>query len=210
MKGFLMKKTIIFIVALFGLLSYGASVYAGDLTAYSLQTIPLFLKADVKEKAIGKVFIASKFEILQNNGEWTQIKVQGWSQEGAERIIYARAGKRIFSAALSSRAVKNIKVHNTQHDPDTDLNWNAVSVEGWIKGNLYTPDLDILWKEAWTLFTTRCTACHQQRIPHKYSANQWTGLLKVMGPRTGLPKDKQRLILKFLQNHAKDTDQTTK
>ena len=204
-----MKNVIIAITTLLGMFSHGAYVYAEDLVAYSLQTMPLFFNADVKEKAVGKVFIASKFIILKNNEEWTEIKLHGWSQEGVERIIYARPGKRIFTAVLSSKAAKHIKVHSTVHDPDTDLNWNEVSVQGWIKEKAYTPNLDILWKEAWTLFTTRCTACHQRRIPHKYTANQWTGLLKVMGPRTGLPKDKQQLILKFLQNHAKDTRQTS-
>ena len=48
------------------------------------------------------------------------------------------------------------------------------------------------------------TPCHQRRVPEHYTANQWASLVKVMGPRTGLPKAQQALIMTFLQYHADD------
>ena len=98
-----------------------------------------------------------------------------------------------------------MKPNGSLTDPETDIVWKDVTLEGWVKDKGLAPRLDDLWTPAWELFSTRCTVCHQRRIPEKYTANQWRSLLKVMGPRTGLPKPKQQLILAFLQYHAKDT-----
>ena len=155
-------------------------------------------------KSYGKVLVASRLEVLERRPNRLRVKLSGWHQDGAARILYALPGKRIMVAVLASQSTHRLVELNSIKDPDTDIVWKGVSFEGWIGNNELADDLETIWKSAWELFATRCTVCHQRRIPHKYTANQWVSLLKVMGPRTGLPKDKQRLILKFLQNHASD------
>ena len=172
---------------------------------YATQTLNIQLDPTVESRPAGKIFVASRLTILAQKPGWLRVELRGWYQAGAERVLYALPGKRILVAALSPAVVDNLRPLDTVNDPETNISWKGAAFEGWIRDEAVTTDLNSIWKSARDLFATRCTVCHQRRIPHKYTANQWVSLLKVMGPRTGLPMEKQRLILTYLQNHAKDT-----
>ncbi|MCW8834802.1 MAG: hypothetical protein OQJ99_00380 [Rhodospirillales bacterium] len=183
----------------------GPAIADGGDVAYATKTIAIYTDSGKQAKAVGKVLVAAKLTIMETIPGWSRVEIRGWHQEGAERVLYALPGKRIMSAVLSSPAVERLRPLDVVTDPDTQIIWKGAAFEGWIMDGNITSELGDIWRAAWDLFATRCTVCHQRRIPHKYTANQWVSLLKVMGPRTGLPKDDQRLILTYLQNHAKDT-----
>lgn len=172
---------------------------------FATKTLEVRLQPSMDEKSAGRLFIASSFVVLERKPGWLRVGLRGWHQAGAERVLYALPGKRILTLVLGRTAVEQLRPLGTLTGEDTGITWREAAFEGWIKDEAVTADLDTIWSAAWELFTTRCTVCHQRRIPDMYTANQWGALLKIMGPRTGLPKDDQQLILKYLQNHAKDT-----
>ncbi len=174
-------------------------------TVFATKTQGIRLEPSSKSRSVGRVFVATRLAVLERTPGWWRVEVRGWHQEGAERLLYALPGKRIMSAAVEAAVVDRLRPLDAITDPETAITWKGAAFGGWIKDKAVTPDLTAIWEKAWDLFVKRCTVCHPQRIPHNYTANQWIGFLKVMGPRTGLSKDKQRLILKYLQNHAKDT-----
>ena len=158
------------------------------------------------EPPMGKLLVSAPLQLISQDGDWFQISMQGWTQAGAERVIYAAPGIRVLHAVLSKSAVETLVFSEKIEDPDTLLVWTKTKLQGWINAPDLKPGLQDIWARAEPLFAERCTACHQRRIPHHYTANQWTSHLKVMGPRTGLPKDDQFLIRAYLQYHAKDAD----
>lgn len=172
---------------------------------YATKTLSIYSSPDQGEKPFGRIFVASQLTVMQRQGDWIRVTLNGWYQEGAKRVLNALPGKRIQLAVLGSLGADKLTDLSRIKDPDTEILWNGASFEGWVRSDGVTADLESIWRAAWDLFATRCTACHQRRIPHKYTANQWVSLLKVMGPRTGLPKEQQRLILTYLQHHASDT-----
>lgn len=172
---------------------------------FTNRTVKVRLQPDKSDKPVGRLFVASPLRVLDRKPGWLRISLKGWYQEGAKRVLYALPGKRIFTLVLGRSAAAEPRDLTSQTDGDTGLTWTEAVFEGWIQDQAITDDLDSIWSAAWDLFATRCTVCHQRRIPDKYTANQWGALLKVMGPRTGLPKDDQQLILKYLQHHARDT-----
>ena len=172
---------------------------------FTTRSVDIYQNPEIASQPFGRLFVATRLAVQEYKTGWLRVEVRGWHQKGAERVIYALPGKRILTAALSPAVVDRLRPLDTMNDPETSISWNEASFKGWIRDEAVTANLNTIWKSAWDLFATRCTVCHQRRIPHKYTANQWVGLLKVMGPRTGLPKEKQRLILTYLQNHAKDT-----
>lgn len=172
---------------------------------FATKTLEVRLQPSMDEKSAGRLFVASSFVVLERTPGWLRVALRGWHQEGAERVLYAMPGKRILTLVLGRAAVGQLRSLSTVTNEDTEITWNESRFEGWIRDTAVTSDLDTIWSAAWNLFATRCTVCHQRRIPDMYTANQWGALLKIMGPRTGLPKDDQQLILKYLQNHAKDT-----
>lgn len=169
-------------------------------------TVALSAAPDHSMPPIGKLLVTAPLRPLSREGDWLRVSMQGWTQAGAERAIYAAPGIRVLHAVLSSSAVEMLVFSEQIADPDTAQLWTKTELQGWIKTPDLKPSLRDIWARAEPLFAQRCTACHQRRIPHHYTANQWTSHLKVMGPRTGLPKDDQFLIRAYLQYHAKDAD----
>ena len=169
-------------------------------------TFSLSFAPDDSERPMGKLLVSAPLEFISQDGNWIQFSLQGWTQAGAERVIYAAPGIRVLHAALSKPAVETLVFADQIEDPDTGLIWTKTELRGWVNTPDLKPSLQDIWARAEPLFAERCTACHQRRIPHHYTANQWTSHLKIMGPRTGLPKDDQFLIRAYLQYHAKDAD----
>lgn len=175
-----------------------------DEEVFSTKTIPLRDQPDAAADFSGRIIVATRLLVRQRKDGWSEVEVRGWHQQGAPQVLYALPGKRILAAVRKKNATAALRVLNRIDDPDTGITWIGASVTGWVESAATTADLQSIWDTAWQLFSTRCTVCHERRIPHNYSANNWRSLVKVMGPRTGLPKDDQRLILKYLQHHAKD------
>lgn len=165
----------------------------------------LHAEAAPSSTTYGRFYTAAQLHVLERRDGWLKVAFRGWYRDGAARVLYALPGKRIFMLALKKKNIDKLHRLDSVTDPDTDITWHGAAVEGWVPEKAVTGELEEIWAAAWDLFATKCTVCHQQRIPHKYTANQWVSLIKVMGPRTGLPKTKQQLILKYLQYHAKDT-----
>jgi len=173
---------------------------------FAAASTQLFAAPDPDARPIGKLLVAARFVVLaQDAAGWQRVRVIGWTQAGAERVIQAAPGIRVTRAALAKAGLAALEFGAARDDPDTGLTWTRTMFTGWIApGADIAPDLDTLWARAEPLFATRCTACHDRRVPDRYTANQWTSHLKVMGPRTGLPKDDQALIRSFLQYRSAD------
>lgn len=199
------------ILAALLLAAFPSSAGAGEPDiVYARGTLGAWAEPDGAGKPFARLFVATRLRVLDRRAGWLRVETRGWNREGAERVVYAFPGKRILTVALRRAETGRLNALDSIVDPETDITWNGVTLEGWIADKDVTPDLDTIWQAAWDLFATRCTVCHQRRIPHHYTANQWVSLLKVMGPRTGLPKERQRLILTYLQHHARDTAGETK
>lgn len=156
--------------------------------------------------AIADLAIAAELDLTgEAQGSLRSVVLRGWARPGAERVLLAYPGKQVLVARLPKEAVSRLHPIGATPDPDTGIEWTRLETEGWVDADKLAPDLMPLWEEAWALFSLRCTACHQRRIPSNYTANQWRSYLGIMGPRTGLPGDKQAQILVFLQHHARDT-----
>jgi len=173
---------------------------------YAAATTPFYATPGADARAIGKLLVAARLTPLeQDTTGWQRIRMTGWTQAGAERVVQAAPGIRVTRAALSKTGLDALTFGRSREDADTGLTWTLTTLTGWIAPDAATsPDLDTLWARAEPLFATRCTACHERRVPERYTANQWTSHLKVMGPRTGLPKDDQALIRVFLQYRSAD------
>ncbi|WP_371225046.1 hypothetical protein [Roseovarius sp. 2305UL8-3] len=173
-------------------------------TRYLDGTYEVWASPDEAARPIGKLLVAAPLQVVSQTGDWVEVSLEGWTQTGAERVLYAAPGIRVLRAALAKSATDQLQFSESITDPDTDLIWTRTALTGWLKAPVLQPSLQDIWDRAEPLFGERCTACHQRRIADHYTANQWTSHLKVMGPRTGLPKDDQFLIRAYLQHHAKD------
>ncbi len=175
---------------------------------YTIATKPVFLESDQAEaggKAAGKLLPATELSVIERDGDFLKVRIEGWQQDGVDRVIYALMGRRIFSIALDKSAIERIERHDTKLDADTDLTWHQVSLEVWTSRQDVISDLDKLWDYGAEMYNASCSVCHTLTSPDHYLANQWIGNLKAMSRFIALDKEQYRFLQKYLQFHASDT-----
>jgi trimethylamine-N-oxide reductase cytochrome c-type subunit TorC len=174
---------------------------------YPLVTKPLFIDEPHGEAGAGdgRLLPASPVKVLKIDGQWLQVEISGWQQQGAERMLYAMQGKRIFTAALGPAAVDKVQKEAAVTDQDSGLVWAPAKITAWIGKDGMLSDIKQLWDYGAQMYSANCTACHALQPPDHFLANQWIGNLNAMRPRVSLADEQVRFLQKYLQMHAQDT-----
>ena len=153
----------------------------------------------------GRILAPTPVEVVAKDGSWLQVKVSGWQQEGAERIVYAEQGKRIFVAALGSDTVEKVTRGKTITDPDTEQKWTEASFTAWVKPDLMVSDGKRVDAYGAEMFNASCGLCHAAPQTGHYLANQWIGVLNAMKRFVSLDDERFRFLQKWVQLKAQDT-----
>ncbi|WP_026379186.1 pentaheme c-type cytochrome TorC [Afifella pfennigii] len=176
-------------------------------TVYTIATLPAFMTAeDAAEggRGAGSLLPATGLEVLERGDEALKVRLNGWQQDGADRVIYALKGRRIFQGAFRPDAVEAIERHDTIVDEDTDLTWHRVSLDLYVQPGGLIADRQRLWDYAGEMHVASCSTCHSLHEPEGHLANQWIGVLDSMERFITLDKDQTRMLQKYLQMHASD------
>jgi len=181
----------------------------GDVV-FSFRTGALFMDAPNTVQAHdapgdGKLLAATQATVQEQRGDWVLLKIEGWQQQGAERVIYALKGQRILNAALGETLVDKVSTGKPLEDSETGLVWSQVALQAWAaKGDL-TTDQTALWVYGAELYNSSCGTCHSLPPKDHSLANQVTGTLNAMKRFISLDDEQYRFLLKYLQFNAKDT-----
>ncbi|WP_338019777.1 NapC/NirT family cytochrome c [Pinisolibacter aquiterrae] len=186
--------------------SKGATYAAGDKPT-SLVTKGFWLEKPASESAAvdGRLLAPTPVEVLARDGDFLKVKISGWQQEGAERMLYALQGKRIFVAALGSDTLDKVEHGKTMTDPDTEQKWTEASLGAWISSAMLTrntPELESFGAE---MYNASCGLCHAAPQTGHYLANQWIGNLNAMKRFVALDDEQFRFLQKWVQLNAGDT-----
>lgn len=176
-------------------------------TYYTITEKPVYSDAaGVAEggRGDGSLLAASAVEVAEIDGDAVRLRIQGWQQEGAERVIYALQGKRIFTAALRPEAAEAAEVIETMTDPDTDQVWKRVGIELWTAPGGMVAEIEPIWDYGAEMYNASCSVCHSLHDPTHHLANQWIGTVKAMERFITLDKEQTRFLQKYLQMHARD------
>ncbi len=171
-----------------------------------LKTKPYFAGPDpAKRVAAGRLLPGSTVFVLQRTGDWVEVRIEGWQQDGVAPLVYALAGRRILTATLEPLAQPSVTRHQSVVAPDTEQVWHQVSLVGWVKGRDLVSESAGFWSYAAELHAATCSICHPLPAPSRFPANNWTAYLKAMRRNIGLSEDEYRVLLRFLQLNASDT-----
>lgn len=176
-------------------------------TLYTLSTKPFWLDRPKSEDDVssGKLLPLTPLEVLERDGAWVKVKFAGWQQEGAERMLYAAQGKRIFAAALGPDAIDKLAHGQTMKDPDTDQQWTEASLMGWTTSADLVADKSKLFGYGAEMYNASCGLCHSLTPTSNYLANQWIGNLNAMKRNISLDDEQYRFLQKYVQLNAQDT-----
>ena len=174
---------------------------------YAVAIKPMFLDrgaVGATSAGDGRLLPAAKVTVLAHDGDWLQVRVDGWQQDGSAAALYALEGQRILVAALSPAAAAKLVRQPGVQDAATKLTWFPASLTVWIGKNDLNPDVATLWAYSSNLYNTTCGACHAPHPSDGYLANQWIGSLSAMKLYTSLDDGQYRLLQAYLQFHSKD------
>lgn len=178
-------------------------------TLYAVATKSFFLDqkgASPTGDGDGKLLPAAKLTVVAHDGDWLQVRIDGWQQDGSPAAFYALEGQRILVAALGPAAVAKVKRDKGVEDASTQLTWFQGSLTVWISKTDLNPSSAKIWAYGDQLYSTSCGACHALHPTNEYLANQWVGNLKAMKRFAALSDGQYRLLQTYLQFHSKDVD----
>jgi trimethylamine-N-oxide reductase cytochrome c-type subunit TorC len=176
-------------------------------TLYTIAPTPAYLSAeDAAEggRGAGTLLAATGLEVLDRRRDALNVRLSGWQQDGADRVIYALMGQRIFEGAFRPEAIEAIERHETVVDPNTDLTWHRVSLDLWVLPEGLIEDRQMLWDYAAEMHVASCSTCHSLHHADEHLANQWIGVVDSMERFITLDTDQTRLLQRYLQMHARD------
>ena len=181
----------------------------GDVV-FSFRTGALFMDAPNTAEAHdapgdGKLLAATQATVQEQRGDWVLLKIEGWQQQGAERVIYALKGQRILNAALGETLVVKVSTGKPLEDSETGLVWSQVALQAWAAKADLTTDQTALWAYGSELYNSSCGTCHSLPPKDHSLANQVTGTLNAMKRFISLDDEQYRFLMKYLQFNAKDT-----
>lgn len=182
-------------------------------TLYTISTEPVYLSAAaVKDggRGVGTLLPATEVTVLERDRDAVKVRLDGWQQDGADRVIYALMGQRIFEGAFRPEAIEAIQRHDTMVDPNTDLTWHQVSVDLWLPPKGLIADPALLWEYGEEMHAASCATCHSLHLAGEHLANQWIGVLDSMERYLTLDKEQTRMLQKYLQMHASDVPETAR
>jgi trimethylamine-N-oxide reductase cytochrome c-type subunit TorC len=179
---------------------------AGDVL-FAIATKSLFIERPASADAAsdGRLIAATPVKVLKVDGDWLQVELSGWQQQGAERAIYAKQGQRILTAALGPPAVEKVQQGKGITDQNTDQVWIPATLTAWTRNDNLVTDVNKVWDYSQQMYSAACGTCHPAHPTDHFLANQWISTISGMRPRTSLDDEETRILQKYLQMHAKDS-----
>ncbi|MEH6529897.1 MAG: pentaheme c-type cytochrome TorC [Photobacterium frigidiphilum] len=173
---------------------------------YSLGEKELFATNNADAKPEGKLLPASEVIVLERKDDMLKVQIDGWLEKaGKGRVLTEYMGKRVFKATIRGDVKAGEKLLEEQTDVSTDIVWQHVSVEAWISSDDMIDSIQPIWNYAEDMYGSTCNACHAAPDPAHFTANGWISGLNAMSAYYRLTKTEERTLLKYLQNHGKDT-----
>lgn len=196
-----LMATAVAVIQAIALLLSGMPASAEQSHAFVTRSVPLTVAP--RGAALAQLVPSTAVLVVQRNGKFAEVALEGWSTEGAESVFFAHPGSRVILATLNPAGEQARRLKESKKD-DYGTLWRKVRLRGWVRGDALGDALAPLWTKARALYQKRCSSCHALRSPDKFTANQWPTILRPMAKRAALTGEQHALVLRYLQAHAKN------
>lgn len=169
-------------------------------TQYIEQTIKSYPSSNSSDKYQGKILPSTKLLVKEETKDKALVSIEGWTQNGVNRVIYYSKGERIISAAFSKKAKFELK--KIKSEMIKGKKWEKVNLTTWVEKKSFNDSKEEIYKKAKNIYESNCTVCHPAPEIGHFTVNQWPQITKDMGARTALSKDDILLLTQYLQKHT--------
>ena len=171
------------------------------LTTIAKQTA--YMKKDETSDGAFEVMPLTALKVLERDGDWIKVRLNGWDREGGVQI-FKKAGPQMQIAKLGIGGMDVVKQTEEFLDKETELTWNKVHVDGWLKTGALVSDGQVVDDYAAELNRTDCGMCHTRYEGQKYNARDWTKKIKAMRRFTKLELEQLEVVQLYLQDRSSD------
>ncbi|WNK20819.1 NapC/NirT family cytochrome c [Halomonas piscis] len=168
-------------------------------TLYPIRQHALFEHRD-DSTPMARLLPSTPLDIIEQDGDWRQVRVNGYQPPDADRILYRHPGKRILSASIADAGQQRLSVEAD----DNDAGWERAQLTGWVKADAMVADAQAIWDYGEELNNAYCGSCHSVKGPKDYTANQWPSMVDAYADRTSISDNDKALLTFYLQTHASD------
>lgn len=159
-------------------------------------------KDETSDKAFD-AFPLSELSVLARDGDWLKVKLVAWDREGSTQLFKV-PGVLMQVAKLGFGGMDTLTAIDSKLDTETELTWNKVAVEGWVKKGAMSSEARVVNDFAEELWNTDCSLCHSPYAPETYIARDWEKKVKAMRRYTKLEPEQLILVQQYLQSKAQD------
>lgn len=180
------------------------------------QTMYLNKSVDIKinGKTVANAKLLSPVNVISQNGDDYKVELIGFVNDNYQEEIvksftqnenYASFHDDKDNATFNADKNPYIKMLEKQEDEYGEI-WHKASISFDVKKTDLVEDKNTILKEAKILYEQTCSPCHHLHEPTEYTVNQWPSNLESMisADYVALDKNEKELIIKYLQNNAKD------
>lgn len=178
----------------------------GDMVMLAGQKTVYMNKDESSDKAFD-AYPLSELKVLAREGDWLKVKLEAWDREGSTQL-YKAPGPLMEVAKLGGGGMDTVQTLDSKLDAETELNWNKVSVEGWVQKGQMSSDAENVRAYAKDLWRTDCSICHTLYPANTRVARDWTKEIKAMRRFTKLEPEQLTLVQQYVQSGAKDMEGT--
>ncbi|MBZ7991399.1 MULTISPECIES: hypothetical protein [unclassified Campylobacter] len=178
----------------------------------------MYLNKDVEIKLDGKIIgtasLLAPVKVISSNNDTSKVELIGYVNDNYQEEIvksfsqienYMSFHDNNDNPTYKGDANPYIKMLEVLQD-EYGENWHKVSITFDVNSNDLVASKDKIFKNAKSFYEQTCSPCHLLHDTKEYSVNQWPSNLESMisSGYVELSKDEKSLIIKYLQNHAKD------
>ena len=180
------------------------SVPPQTVALYAIETTPFYLSADSRDTNDGTLMPSAPVTKIGDEKGMIKVRIDGWRQEGVDKIAYFSVGKRVVNAVMSQDTAERATLGQVVDDAASGQKWTAVSVEAWIEPGRLVGMPKLIWDAAGQLMRSNCGNCHAEPDLTHFTANQWIGVVQSMQIRTAMSDEQKRLLMQYVQKHGRD------
>lgn len=178
----------------------------------------MYLNKDVEIKVNGKTIanasLLSPVNVINQNGDNYKVELIGFVNDNYQEELvksftqnenYASFHDKDEKATFQGDKNPYIKMLEIAEDEYGET-WHKASISFDVKKDDLVENKDAILKEAKSLYEQTCSPCHHLHDTKEYTVNQWPSNLESMisSDYVALEKDEKSLIIKYLQQNAKD------
>lgn len=156
-------------------------------------------------KDVGVVTVLTPVDKLSVKDGIAIVKIKGFRNANyPQQVVRSMKLGEVYAEIEDEKEALKLFKATKKFEDDYGEEWEEVEGELKIKADALTTDKTKLYAQAKQEYAKSCSMCHNLRETHDYTVNQWPRQIDTMKQYVKLEPKVKKLIIKYLQQNAKD------